>query len=429
MNSLLLLGLVALAAFLVGGVPFGFLVARWRGVDIFAAGSGNIGATNVGRVLGRRFGILVFLLDFAKGALPVAAARALAPAAVDLPPSALPVAAGLCAFLGHLYPPYLRFRGGKGVATGAGAVAMLLPLPALGAILVWLTFLAAFRYVSLASVAAALALCVLHLALAPSPFEGDGVILTSFCLLTAALVLLRHRANLARLLHGNENRLRDNAAMQLFAKMLHVLALGLWFGSAVFFSFVVAPSLFNSFESVAEQPAKERPLWFPLPAEYDVKPDVTRKEQGSRAAGYAISLMFDYYFLLQGICGFVVAITALGWSRSDPTSRVHKARAWVALFALGTVVAGWPIEREVSQLRVLRNRTGDQWMKGERAAQAGRKPPADHDETAKLREEVRAEFGRLHLYSLLLNMLTVLLVTAVMAMAARLPGPTAAPTG
>src|SRR5579872_4774549 len=112
--------LAALFGYLVGGVPFGYLIGRWRGVEIRQQGSGNIGATNVGRVLGRRFGILVFLLDFAKGALPVLAAR-FAPA-VDLPADSLPVAAGVAAFLGHLFPIYLRFHGGKGVATAAGVV-------------------------------------------------------------------------------------------------------------------------------------------------------------------------------------------------------------------------------------------------------------------------------------------------------------------
>src|SRR5947209_17269108 len=110
----------ALAAYLVGGIPFGYLIARSRGIDIFKQGSGNIGATNVGRVLGRKFGILAFALDFAKGALPVAAARALAPhMTINLRGEELGVLAGLAAVLGHLFPAYLRFRGGKGVATAA----------------------------------------------------------------------------------------------------------------------------------------------------------------------------------------------------------------------------------------------------------------------------------------------------------------------
>src|SRR5262245_15889454 len=164
MSGLPLAALVVLAAYLVGAVPFGYLVARARGVDIFQHGSGNIGATNVGRVLGRKFGVLVFLLDFAKGALPAAVAAGLAGRAGNLPPDTLPVAAGLAAFLGHLFPVYLRFHGGKGVATGAGVVAVLLPLPAAGALVAWVVVLCLTRYVSLASVVAAGSLAVVRLA-------------------------------------------------------------------------------------------------------------------------------------------------------------------------------------------------------------------------------------------------------------------------
>src|SRR3954466_8745482 len=111
-----------LISYLVGAVPFGYIVARLRGVDIFAAGSGNIGATNVGRVLGRKFGLLVFALDFLKGAVPVAFTRHFCPEIAWAP-----IAGGLAAFVGHMFPIYLRFRGGKGVATGTGVVAMVLP--------------------------------------------------------------------------------------------------------------------------------------------------------------------------------------------------------------------------------------------------------------------------------------------------------------
>src|SRR5881398_3048595 len=106
MDPLALTLLTVLGAYLVGGIPFGYLVARARGVNIFEAGSGNIGATNVGRVLGRRFGILVFVLDFTKGALPVAVAslvaRSYAPLEGMFAKGALEVGAGLAAFLGHL---------------------------------------------------------------------------------------------------------------------------------------------------------------------------------------------------------------------------------------------------------------------------------------------------------------------------------------
>src|SRR5207248_2656664 len=163
--------LTALLGYLAGAVPFGYLVGRWRGVDVFALGSGNIGATNVGRVLGRRFGVLVFVLDALKGALPTLAAtafdRAVRP---DLPADTLPVTAGVCAFLGHLFPVYIHFRGGKGVATGAGAAAVLLPGPTPAALLTWLVVAATTRYVSLASLSPAAVLCALRLAATPPPF-------------------------------------------------------------------------------------------------------------------------------------------------------------------------------------------------------------------------------------------------------------------
>src|SRR6266849_10612035 len=136
-GGLPLAGFTILISYLIGAIPFGYLIARWRGVDILKVGSGNIGATNVGRVLGSRFGILVFVLDFAKGAVPVGAAiivrnsLKVTQGSGDLGSlvSALPVLAGLSAFVGHLFPVFLRFHGGKGVATGAGVVAVLLPGP------------------------------------------------------------------------------------------------------------------------------------------------------------------------------------------------------------------------------------------------------------------------------------------------------------
>jgi acyl-phosphate glycerol 3-phosphate acyltransferase len=194
---------------LIGAIPFGYLIARWQGVNIFEAGSGNIGATNVGRVLGKRFGILVFVLDFAKGAVPVAIASWIARnGATRLSPDGwLEIAAGLAAFLGHLFPVYLRFHGGKGVATGAGVVAVLLPGPGLGALAVWVVVLALTRYVSLASLAAVVALCGFRLAVQPRPFAEGNQASTLFCFVAAALVFLRHRGNIVRLLSGKENRL------------------------------------------------------------------------------------------------------------------------------------------------------------------------------------------------------------------------------
>src|SRR5262249_35486024 len=156
--------------------------ARSRGVDLRAAGSGNVGATNVGRLLGTKIGVLVFLLDFAKGALPVAVARWVSPEAW------VAVAAGLAAFLGHIFPVRLGFRGGRVGATGAGVVAVLMPLPTLGAAIVWLTLFCSMRYVSLASIIAAICLFAFHLASEPKPFAPGMRIVTGFCVVAAALV-------------------------------------------------------------------------------------------------------------------------------------------------------------------------------------------------------------------------------------------------
>ena len=175
-------------------------------------GSGNIGATNVGRVLGKKYGVLVFLLDFAKGALPVADARLIAPYYDELPHEAFGVTAGIAAFVGHLFPVYLRFRGGKGVATGAGVVMVLMPLPALAAILTWLFVVIVSRYVSVASLVAAAMICVAQLALTPQPWTWPHNIVSVFCLVTAGLVVVRHLGNLRRLVAGTENRFQESPA-------------------------------------------------------------------------------------------------------------------------------------------------------------------------------------------------------------------------
>jgi acyl-phosphate glycerol 3-phosphate acyltransferase len=386
--------LVILAAYLIGAIPFGYLVARLRGVDILHEGSGNIGATNVGRVLGRRFGLLVFVLDFAKGAVPAALGGWARPAsaaddASPLGPQGLAVAAGLAAFLGHLYPIYLRFRGGKGVATGAGVVAVLLPGPALGALLTWLAVLCATRYVSLASLAAAAALVLFHLALSPHPLDGSQRTLTLFCVVAAGLIVLRHRANLERLWHGNENRLPENPAMLLLSKTLHVLALGLWFGTGVFF-LMATLAIFHTFEDLG-RPDADRPAWLPLPAEFD-------KEMGTRLAGVAVAPLFDRYYPLQVICGLLAAATAYSWSRAPSRQKADSIRALVLALALVTVLAGWPLGRHVGQLRVERYSTD----------------PA-------LAAAAKAAFGSWHTYSLLLNFVTLILVTWGMALAAQLP--------
>ena len=400
-----------LAAYLIGAIPFGFLMARWRGVNIHEHGSGNIGATNVARVLGLKFGLIVFALDFAKGALPVALALALKPHFADEIWSRgfVEVAAGLTAFLGHLFPIYLRFHGGKGVATGAGAVFMLAPMPALAALLVWVIVFCAARYVSLASILAVVVLCAVQLRQPPA-WNWDEP-RTWFCLVAGGLVLVRHHANIVRLLTGTESQFKETAIMHQASKCLHVLTLGLWFGAAFFFTFVVGLSLFNTFENLAQKDEPE--TWFPRPALYgEVTPLVNGpKEQGTRAAGAAVGPMLLWYFALQGACGFVALATALPWLKFEHESRVHRWRVNLLLAAVALLlVIGWPIEQHVSALRIPRHETTEAFLRD----------PTDEKKAAAMKE-ARGEFGVWHGYSVLVNLATIGLVTGAMALAGNLP--------
>lgn len=180
----------------VGSLPLGYLIAsRLRGIDLRRVGSGNVGATNVYRSAGLSTALLVILVDVAKGAVSVLLAARLVAG-----PGA-PVAAGVAAIIGHVYPVWLRFRGGKGVATACGAFLILAPLAtaiagAMFVITVWAT-----RYVSLGSVVATITLPTLAwLTHASMPVVTGGVV-------AALLILERHRGNLARLRHGTERRL------------------------------------------------------------------------------------------------------------------------------------------------------------------------------------------------------------------------------
>ena len=185
------------AAYLIGSIPFSFFVARAYGVaDVRRVGSGNVGATNVLRSAGSAAGAVALALDLAKGALAVALAERLAPAE----PLAPPLAAWLVV-VGHVYPVWLGFRGGKGVATGLGAFAVLEPVAALVALPVFLLVVATTQFASLGSVLGALSLAVLAFI-----FRGaDAVAFAAAA--TAALIVFRHRANMRRILDGTERRL------------------------------------------------------------------------------------------------------------------------------------------------------------------------------------------------------------------------------
>ena len=209
MNDLLLPFLSAVCSYLVGSIPFGYLMGLAHGVDIRTVGSGNIGATNVFRTLGKGPGALTFALDVAKGVAAVAvvpfAAALLAGAGA--PGLGARVACGVAVLLGHSFPLFLGFRGGKGVATGLGVACGLVPHAALLGVAVWVALFLATRYVSVASIAAALTVAVApwFLELPPDPGAGS-VALCAVVSVLAAGVALKHQSNVRRLLAGTENR-------------------------------------------------------------------------------------------------------------------------------------------------------------------------------------------------------------------------------
>ncbi|MBX3401669.1 MAG: glycerol-3-phosphate 1-O-acyltransferase PlsY [Gemmataceae bacterium] len=376
-------------SYLVGALPFGYLVGRWKGVDLFAAGSGNIGATNVGRVLGRKYGIIVFSLDFLKGALPVAAIVPVTTALAEQPGfprdwSMVGAAAG--AFLGHLFPIYLRFRGGKGVATGAGTVAVLAPIPFAAALGVWLLALLVSRMVSLASILAVMALVAVQLSLAPINAVAG------YCFVGSLFVVVKHRSNVGRLIAGTENQIGDGPMRQTILRVVHVVAVGVWVGAAGFFNFVVAPSLVATYPNVVKTAPSDRTAFVPI-----VPPGATEADRdnlGLALFGAGVGPIFPKLFALQLVCGVLAFATAWTWRKESPGR--HRLRVQLAFAALASVGAGWWISDVVSRLRLAR---------------------FDPDLAAIAKEQ----FATWHFVSLGLSFVTITLALALLVLAARLP--------
>ncbi len=199
MNHLQDLLFAVLAGYFLGSIPFGLLVARSRGVDIRQHGSGNIGATNVLRVLGKKWGIPVFFLDAAKGVAAVWVAQRFFSAGPGV--AVAGIAGAMACIVGHNFPVWLGFKGGKGIATSAGVLIGLLPWAALVAAAVWGVVFFTTRYVSVASIVAAVAIPLTVWLL-----EGRADALFWFSVVVAALAVWRHRSNIQRLLAGTENR-------------------------------------------------------------------------------------------------------------------------------------------------------------------------------------------------------------------------------
>jgi glycerol-3-phosphate acyltransferase PlsY len=197
----------AVGSYLLGSIPFGYLAGRIAGIDIRGCGSGNVGATNVIRTLGKTYGYPVFAADFLKGFGAVKMSIWLATRAQPgwASPEMFGIIAAISSVLGHSFPIWLRFKGGKGVATSAGALFALAPIAALAGFAIWVLIFLVTRYVSVASIAAAAALPVIILITSwLNRTAGKLLFYSSVCL--AGVVIWRHRSNLSRLIRGTEPR-------------------------------------------------------------------------------------------------------------------------------------------------------------------------------------------------------------------------------
>lgn len=190
------LAIILIAAYLLGSIPTGLLLGKLYGVDVRTTGSGNIGATNLYRTVGRKVGILTLIGDCLKGAIPV----------LVVTYAAMPVDyaayVGLAAFCGHVFSAFLKFKGGKGVATALGVFLALSPLAVAAAVVVFAILMVIFRYVSLGSIAAAAAMPVAIMATGGTPTMRGVTIIISL------IVIVRHGENIKRLLAGSENKFK-----------------------------------------------------------------------------------------------------------------------------------------------------------------------------------------------------------------------------
>ena len=198
--------LLALASYLAGSIPFGLMLGRMvKGIDLREHGSGNIGATNAGRVLGNYWGLVCLVLDALKGGLPVAFVPGCFLAADSPAITHATVLAGVSTIVGHMFPCWLGFRGGKGVATSLGVLTMISPWGLLVAAISFFGTLAIWRYVSLSSMLAAIGFGACELVrLKPTPFASSTWSHGLFALMVPLLIIVQHRTNIQRLLKGQE---------------------------------------------------------------------------------------------------------------------------------------------------------------------------------------------------------------------------------
>jgi len=196
--------LILSTCYLLGSIPFGLLISRARGVDIRTKGSGNIGATNVFRMVGKKWGLLCFVLDFAKGAVAAGLIPLIFQGLLsgDATPN-LPLIAGAAAILGHNFPVWLKFKGGKGIATSGGVIAVAAPWAMLAGFGTWVVVMLLSRIVSLASILAALAVGI-----AGWMVYRDNPVVVGVLTALAVVAVWRHRSNIQRLIKGEEHRFK-----------------------------------------------------------------------------------------------------------------------------------------------------------------------------------------------------------------------------
>lgn len=388
-----------IVSYLIGAIPFGLFLARIKGVDILHQGSGNIGATNVGRVLGARYGLAVFILDALKGAIPAKAGMLY----LDAPfgPEVTGILMGASAIFGHLFPVYLKFKGGKGIATSAGAMGMLVPIPLALALLIWAAFVSSWGFVSLGSLASTIALCSAQAFIALKSGTQGNMYLLAFTFLATILVWIKHIPNIQRLWAGAENRVKDSVLWRSIANILLQLSLGIWLGTVVFFTGVIGPGVFTWFEKlcVTESP----PYWLPTPEAFKTItpagfPNPLLKEQASRLAGVVVSPAFPIYFSIQVICGISAMIILAGNRRRNPSGTTGRAMLVCIGMGLLLALAGWAWEPKVEKDRIERARLTDQVLLQKEY----------NNDLAKSALKARKDFTNSHLVSLGLNMASAL---------------------
>lgn len=211
MNMTIIYLLAGTVAYLMGSIPFGFLIAKTQGIDIRTVGSGNIGATNVFRSVSKKLGVVTFALDFLKGCcgaalLPLIVAHLAATPPNGLAKEILPVFCGALTIIGHNWTCFLGFKGGKGIATSAGMLIGLSPIGVIIGLSVWMITFFSTRYVSVASICAALSMAIVVWPLYLIHLKTHGIWFPAVLTLIAGLAIWKHRANIARLRAGTESR-------------------------------------------------------------------------------------------------------------------------------------------------------------------------------------------------------------------------------